>query len=135
MCAAASPSRAAANSAAASRRRSIGDQPLAVTAYRGLDNTALPLRLRGCFEFDDPALALSAGPPAQEPAPFDAPFWFGCWRAAEIDEDLRAGRAQAVVAETSRSGEFFLQRVVAIYPDGRGYQWRRFVDAEGVPTR
>lgn len=113
----------------------IGDADLAVSAYQGLDNDALPLRLRGCFEFDDPEAALEAGEPARDPAPFDAPFWFSCWDAAALDADLRAGRARARVGDTAQAGEFFLQRVVVVYPDGRGFQWRRFVDAEGAPTR
>lgn len=113
----------------------VGDTILLVSDYQGLDNDALPLRLRGCFRFDDPEAALAAAPPAFDAAPFDAPFWFGCWDAEAIDADLRAGRASAIVGDTVQAGEFFLQRVVVVYPDGRGFQWRRFVDASGVPTR
>lgn len=108
----------------------IGGDAFAVSDYQGLDNDARPLRLRGCFVLDDPAAAIAAGPPADEPVPFNAPSWFECWDAAELDADLSAGRATAVVAETAGEGRFATERVVAIYPDGRAFMWRRLIDDE-----
>lgn len=106
----------------------IGGAPFAVTDYVGLDNAARPLRLRGCFRLADPDAALAAGAPAPEAAPFNAPSWFDCWDAERIDADLRSGAAVAVVAETGGGGDFRNERIVAIYPDGRAYQWRRLVE-------
>ena len=103
----------------------IGGRPFAVEGYEGLDNGALPLRLRGCFRLRDPEGALAAGDAAADPEPFAAPGWFECWDAPALDADLKAGRARAVIAERGGEGEFATERVVAIYPDGRAYQWRR----------
>ncbi|MEL6977756.1 MAG: DUF6446 family protein [Pseudomonadota bacterium] len=105
----------------------IGGEAFAVQGYRGLDHDALPLRLRGCFRVSDPEAALAAGPAARRPEPFGAPSWFECWNAEALDEDLKAGRARAVSAEISGSGDFATERVVAIYPDGRAFQWRRLM--------
>lgn len=103
----------------------IGAGRFSVSAYHGLDNDALPLRLRGCFRIADPEGALAAGDPALRPEPFAAPAWFECWDPARLDADLKAGRARAVVAARAGEGEFATERLVAIYPDGRAYQWRR----------
>lgn len=103
----------------------IGGASFAVTGYDGLDNPALPLRLRGCFTLTEPAAALAAGAPTEKFEPFAAPGWFDCWDPAALDRDLKAGRAKAVIAERAGEGDFATERVVVIYPDGRGYQWRR----------
>lgn len=108
----------------------IGGRRFAVSDYHGLVNDALPLRLRGCFRLADPEAALAAAPPAQNPEPFAAPGWFECWSAAAMDGDLKAGRAGAVVAAVEGEGDFAMERIVVVYPDGRGYQWRRLIKGE-----
>ncbi|MEO1122273.1 MAG: DUF6446 family protein [Pseudomonadota bacterium] len=109
----------------------IGDRDFAVSEYDGLDNRARPLRLRGCFKLADPEGALAAGSLAPDAAPFDAPEWFECWDAAAIDADLKSGAAQAVLAESTTANGFTTERLVAIYPDGRAYQWRRIFEDDG----
>lgn len=108
----------------------VGGRDFAVSAYEGLDNKTLPLRLRGCFKLDDPAGALAAGAPVDDAEPFEAPFWFDCWDPEKIDNDVKAGRAEARIAETDSRGEFKFERLMVIYPDGRAYQWRRLVNEE-----
>ena len=103
----------------------IGGQDFAVSGYRGIDHPSLPQRLRGCFQFEEPAAARAAAPEAKDAVPFDAPSWFDCWDAAEIDADLKAGRAAAVLAEPAGTEDFAAERIVVVYPDGRGFQWRR----------
>ena len=106
----------------------IGGQSVTVRDYIGLDNPALPLRLRGCFTIEDPAAAIAAGELRQDIEPFGAPFWFECWDAEQIATDLKSGRAKLILAETAGSGDFVTERLVAIYEDGRAYQWRRLRD-------
>ncbi len=120
----------------------IGGASFAVADFQGLDNASLPLRLRSCFTLADPAGAVAAGEtpaltparapgqPDEPPAPFDAPYWFECWDAAAIDADLKAGRATVIVAGARRVGEFTFERLIAIYPDGRAYQWRRLLEPD-----
>jgi hypothetical protein len=92
-----------------------------IAAYDGIDAATSPLKLRGCFRADPAAFA--AAPPAPEATPLVAPFWFRCFDARAIGEDLAAGRASAYALETDRPPGFDL--MVALYPDGRGYLWRQ----------
>lgn len=108
------------------RASGIGALPVAgatvpVSGYEGIDATSSPLKLRGCFRADPEAFA--AAPPAPEAEPLTAPFWFRCFDARAIAEDLAAGRATAHALETDRPEGFDL--IVALYPDGRGYLWRQ----------
>lgn len=108
----------------------IGGARFAVSGYQGLDNDSLPLRLRGCFTLADPEGALAAGEPDPDAEPFEAPSWFECWDVEQLSRDLEAGRAQAVVAARVTTGEFDTERLVAIYPDGRAFQWRRIIKTD-----
>lgn len=115
----------------------IGGARLSVVDYRGLAATsARPQGLRGCFRFADADAALTAAraaDAAEAPTPFAAPERLACWDAAQLDADIRAGRAMAVLAEQTRFAEaenalqtaLVFERIVVVYPDGRGFQWRR----------
>lgn len=98
-----------------------------VTGYEGLDGASSPLKLRGCFRVD-PA-ALPAAPAAAKPTPLVAPGWFGCFDAAGLDAALRRGEARALLAATDEPAGF--DRVVAVFPDGRAYQWRQIAEGAG----
>lgn len=92
-----------------------------VDDYQGIDGASSPLKLRGCFRIDPDKVV---GPVSDDPAPTVAPRWFSCFDAAEIGEDLEYDRARAVIAEEEPKGVF---RIVAVYPDGRGFQWRQII--------
>jgi hypothetical protein len=55
--------------------------------------------------------------------PLVAPGWFDCFDAAAIGADLAAGRAAAVLGEANVT--YGIDRVLALYPDGRGYAWHQ----------
>lgn len=99
----------------------IAGQDVPVEGYEGIDGTSSPLKLRGCFRVDP---ALVVGPVSDDPAPTIAPRWFSCFDAAAIGEALQRGEGRAVVAERDPSGVF---RIVAVFPDGRAYQWRQII--------
>jgi hypothetical protein len=94
------------------------DAPVALIAYEGIDSASSPLRRREC-------LTLAAIPegllPADRPQPLNPPPWFTCFDAPAISADLAAGRARAVLVEGNF--RFGFDRVMALYPDGRGYVW------------
>jgi hypothetical protein len=92
-----------------------------IADYEGIDAATSPLKLRGCFRADPAAFA--AAEPAPEAEPLTAPFWFRCFDARAIGEDLAAGRAAAFRLASDRPPGFDL--IVALYPDGRGYLWRQ----------
>jgi hypothetical protein len=103
-------------------RLRIGDAEVAVSDYRGIEGESSPLRMRGCFTVDPAALD---APPAPDATPLIAPSWFDCFDAAVIGAALNVGDARAVVAETAPPG---FRRIVAVFPDGRAFQWREVVE-------
>lgn len=94
--------------------------PLAISAASGIDADTSPLRFRACFTLDD-AAALDGAALYDDPTPLIAPGWFDCFDAEVIGAALEAGEAQAYLGtrNTSRG----VDRVVAIFPDGRGFAW------------
>lgn len=104
-----------------------------VADYRGIDADTSPLRLRGCFRLSGPVEA----PEVAEPTPLTTAGWFDCFDVETLTADLETGAARAVLAEFNEPYGF--DRVVAIYPDGRAYQWRQMnecgdAQADGGPT-
>lgn len=95
--------------------------PLGATEVEAIDATSSPIRFRACFEA--PASAAGGAEPYPDPVPLTAPFWFSCFDAERIGDDLGAGRARAVLGE--RDVIWGVDRVLALYPDGRGYAWHQ----------
>ncbi|MEM6308196.1 MAG: DUF6446 family protein, partial [Pseudomonadota bacterium] len=56
----------------------------------------------------------------------NAPNWFDCFDASQIGADLEQGTATAFTGV--RNYEYGIDRVVAIYPDGRGFIWHQIND-------
>ena len=108
----------------------ISGARFAVSNYQGLDHQSWPQRLRGCFRLKDPEGALALAKPAPDAVPYAAPGWFECWNAEALHAALKDGSAKAVIAESHDRGGFVQERVVAIFPDGRAYQWRRQRDKD-----
>lgn len=99
----------------------IGGQPVPVSGYEGIDAMSSPLKLRGCFRIDPAALAgLEA---VGDATPLTPPFWFDCFDVAALTGDLEAGRAKAYRIGVNEPAGF--DRMLAVYPDGRGYLWRQ----------
>ncbi|MDO5657451.1 MAG: DUF6446 family protein [Paracoccus sp. (in: a-proteobacteria)] len=102
--------------------------PLEARDFRGIDKTSSPLGWRACFTVDQP-------PEAQiyeNPTPLVGPNWFRCYSARGIAGDLDSGAVQAVLSQRNiRTG---VDRVIAIYPDGRAFGWHQLND-EAEETR
>jgi len=99
----------------------VQGQDVAVDDYIGIDAVSSGLKRRGCFRTDPAAFAKA--PLAEAPEPLNPPFWFECFEPETLSADLAAGRATAyLVAEEEMDG---IDRLVAIYPDGRAFEWRQ----------
>ncbi|MFT3974286.1 MAG: DUF6446 family protein [Amaricoccus sp.] len=99
----------------------IAGAPVPIADYDGIDATTSPLKLRGCFRIDPAAVAGLA--PVADATPLVAPFWFRCFDAARLTDDLAAGRATAYrIAHDEPAG---FDTMIALYPDGAGYLWRQ----------
>lgn len=96
------------------------EAPVPLTAHEGIDSQSSPLRRRECLRLAEVPEGLI---PADRPQPLNAPRWFGCFDAPAISADLAAGRARAVVVEANF--RFGFDRLLALYPDGRGFVWHQ----------
>ena len=98
--------------------------PLAPRDFQGIDAETSPLRFRACFTLDPEGLAdAGRGAAYDDAVPLNAPGWFECFDAAAIGQALEAGEARAVLAE--REILDGVDRVLALFPDGRVYGWHQ----------
>ena len=91
-----------------------------VRGFEGIDSDSSPIRFRACFTLDAPGQPLT---PYADATPLNAPGWFSCFDAAAIGAALRSGEAQAVLGEANL--RYGIDRVVALFPDGRAYAWHQ----------
>ena len=101
----------------------VNGAPVALYAEGvSIDADSSPLRYRACFHLLVPVPGTPT--PAPEGAvPTIAPGWFDCYDAGVIDGDLDAGRAVPVLAEADVV--YGVDRLGALYPDGRGFLWHQ----------
>lgn len=89
--------------------------------FQGIDAESSPLRYRGCFTIT-PAEA-DVAQMYDAAAPLNGPGWFDCYSAAAIGADLESGAAVAYLSQQNIHPG--VDRVVAVYPDGRGFVWHQ----------
>ena len=92
---------------------------LATEGVEAIDASSSPIRWRACFQLTA-ALPQGAEPFAGA-APAYGPGWFSCFQADRIGADLEAGVAKAYLSQSDIRPD--VDRVVAVYPDGRGFGW------------
>lgn len=100
---------------------------LPAVAVEAIDSGSSPLKFRACFRMTgDLADFLDRFQTYPRAEPLVAPGWFDCFDAAAIARDLEAGRAAAFVGAWDIAPG--ADRIVAIYPDGRGYAWHQLTE-------
>ena len=99
-----------------------GQDPLSLSEFSGIDAESSPLRFRACAKLADPA-EITHAQPAENPEPLLAPSWFSCFNAEELGEALNRGEARAYLSETEIHPG--VDRVIAVYPDGRAFAWHQ----------
>ncbi|MCC6306489.1 MAG: histidine kinase [Rhodobacteraceae bacterium] len=99
-------------------------QPVAVAGFEGIDSESSPVRFRACFHLDMSLATLTETYAIYpEPVPLVAPGWFRCFDAGAIGAALEAGEAVAFLGEAEiRPG---VDRIVAVFPDGRAFAWHQ----------
>ncbi|MFT4014698.1 MAG: DUF6446 family protein [Paracoccus sp. (in: a-proteobacteria)] len=98
--------------------------PLATDGVEAIDASSSPIRWRACFHLTQPLPQDAEAFP--QPTPLIGPNWFSCFDAARIGADLASGAAQAYLAQPEIRPD--VDRVIAVYPDGRAYGWQQFND-------
>ena len=99
-------------------------EPMPTDGFEGIDADSSPLRFRGCFTTPMSLALLSESYVVYpDPTPLNAPSWFSCFDSGRLTADLASGAAVAFLSEKNiRPG---VDRVVAVYPDGRAYAWHQ----------
>jgi len=91
---------------------------------KAIDSDSSPLRFRSCFETGlSQALLTETYEIYDDAEPRVAPGWFDCFDASQIGADLTTGVAFAFLSEENIT--YGIDRVVAVYPDGRAFAWNQ----------
>lgn len=98
--------------------------PLTATGIQAIDATSAPHRWRACFRLDAPLP--DGAEPFPDAAPAYGPGWFDCFDADRIGHDLETGAATAYLSRPEIRPD--VDRVIAVYPDGRAYGWHQIND-------
>ena len=94
---------------------------------RAIDALSSPIRFRACFSTTMSIAMLSETYEILDHAePRIAPQQFDCFDAEQIGNDLANGAAVAFMGQ--RNYTYGIDRVVAIYTDGRGFVWHQIND-------
>jgi len=107
----------------------IGDQPEVIVANNvtGIDADSSPLRFRACFTTPTSLATLTETYRVYDGAtPLLAPGWFDCFDANAIGAALESGEALAFLSQHDIAAG--VDRVVAVFPDGRAYAWHQLND-------
>ena len=96
-------------------------EPIVVQRFDAIDAQSSPLRYRDCFETTLSLATLTETYViVDDPEPRVAPGWFDCFDAGQIGADLQTDAVAFLGVENIAYG---IDRIVAIYPDGRGFSW------------
>ena len=104
-------------------------EAIPVKDVTGIDGTSSPLKFRACFTAEQSlAMLTEAYAVYDKPTPLVAPSWFSCFDADAIGEALETGEAVAFLGQADvvpNGGQVEIDRVVAVFPDGRAYAWNQ----------
>ncbi len=97
-------------------------EPILFEDFAGIDSDSSPIRYRACFETPTSlALITETYVIVDNPEPLVAPGWFDCFDAEQIGADLEDGTAIAFMG--TENIQYGIDRIVAVYPNGRAYAW------------
>lgn len=96
----------------------------------GIDSDSSPIRFRACFHTPmTQAMLTETYKIYPDPTPLTAPSWFDCFDAAAIGVALQTGEAIAFLGQSNIHPG--VDRVVAVFADGRAFAWHQLNGLEG----
>lgn len=98
--------------------------PIATDGVEAITASSSPIRWRACFRLTEPLPTDAETFP--QPTPLIGPRWFSCFDAGTLSADLASGAAKAYLSQPEIRPD--VDRVIAVYPDGRAYGWQQFND-------
>ncbi|KJZ20494.1 DUF6446 family protein [Loktanella sp. S4079] len=97
-------------------------EPIIYDSFEAIDSNSSPIRYRACFTTQLSQAMLTETYIIKDDAePLVAPGWFDCFDASQIGADLENGTAIAFLG--TENIHYGIDRIVAVYPDGRAYAW------------
>jgi hypothetical protein len=98
-------------------------ETIVVDEFEAIDAVSSPLRYRACFRTPlSQAMLTETYEMVDLAEPRVAPSWFECFDAEQIGADLQT---DAIAFMGIENVEYGIDRIVAIYPDGRGFAWHQ----------
>ncbi|MFG5383372.1 DUF6446 family protein [Yoonia sp. R2-816] len=119
-------------------------EPILFDNFQAIDADSSPIRYRACFTTPLSLATLTETFVIRDDAePRTAPGWFDCFDAEQIGADLQGEAIAFLAVENIHYG---IDRIVAVYPDGRAYAWHQINECgevvfdgnpvpEGCPAR
>jgi len=102
-------------------------EAIVVENIQGIDAGSSPLRFRACFTTPLTQATLTETYRLYDrPTPLTAPGWFDCFDAVAIGEALERGEALAFLSHSDIARG--VDRVVAVFADGRAFAWHQLND-------
>lgn len=99
-------------------------EPIVADDFTGIDADSSPLRFRGCFTTPmSQAMLTETYATYPGAVPLTAPGWFSCFDASAIGDALQTGQAIAFLGEENI--EYGVDRVIAVFGDGRAFAWHQ----------
>ena len=99
-------------------------EPIIAEGVTGIDSESSPIRFRACFRTPMSQAMLTETYKIYDNAvPNIAPGWFDCFDAEAIGAALEKGEAIAFLSEANIHPG--VDRVVAVFPDGRAFAWHQ----------
>lgn len=96
----------------------------------GIDSESSPIRFRACFTTPmTQAMLTETYKIYPDPTPLTAPSWFDCFDAGTIGAALESGEAIAFLGQSNIHPG--VDRVVAVFADGRAFAWHQLNGLEG----
>lgn len=106
-------------------------EPIVVEAVEGIDASSSPIKFRACFRTPLSLAMLTETYRSYDGAePLVAPSGFDCFDAAAIGKALETGEALAFLSEPGIHPG--VDRVVAVFGDGRAFAWHQLSGEEGL---
>ena len=102
-------------------------EAIAYEDFQGIDADSSPIRYRACFTTSaDPAMLRETYVAAPDMEPRMAPGWFDCFDGETIGAGIESGSAVTYLG--AKNIAYGVDRIVAIFEDGRGYVWHELND-------
>lgn len=99
-------------------------EPIPFDNFEGIDSDSSPIRFRACFATPlSQAMLTETFEIYDNAEPLVAPDWFACFNAEQIGADLANGDAIAFLG--TENIHYGIDRIIAVYSDGRGYAWHQ----------